>query len=208
MPQLSPEAMEERREALLMAAFRCFGRAGYRATSMRDICAEAEVSIGGLYGHFRSKDEIIVAVAELFRTRRAAALEAPVQAADPLSAAFQALFEAPYQGDRAALLADVSVMGEAVHIPALSAVLRQTDREQLDALAQVIARTTAVPSAQRAALAQLLTALGYGLVVLSAYHEEFERAPVLALLERWLVGLPRAQHDLGGPHDRALKTSQ
>lgn len=57
------------RRRILEAAISCFARAGFHGTSMQEICAKAEISPGGLYRHFSSKDKIIEAIAESERER-------------------------------------------------------------------------------------------------------------------------------------------
>src|SRR5947199_8550537 len=47
------------RQEILRAAARLFQQQGYDATSMNDISAALKLSKGGLYHHFRSKDEIL-----------------------------------------------------------------------------------------------------------------------------------------------------
>ena len=64
MPQVSAEYRQARREQILAAARRCFARNGFHQTSMDDLLAEAGLSAGGLYRYFRSKDEIIAAIAQ------------------------------------------------------------------------------------------------------------------------------------------------
>jgi AcrR family transcriptional regulator len=47
------------RQEILRTAARLFRERGYDATSMNDISAALKLSKGGLYHHFRSKDEIL-----------------------------------------------------------------------------------------------------------------------------------------------------
>lgn len=65
MPRVTDEHRAERREQILDAARRCFSRDGFHQTSMSDIFAEAGLSSGAVYGYFKSKDELIIAIAEL-----------------------------------------------------------------------------------------------------------------------------------------------
>lgn len=58
-----------RRRQILDAARRCFARSGFHGASMQEICAEAKMSPGGLYRYFRSKDDMIEAIAEDERIR-------------------------------------------------------------------------------------------------------------------------------------------
>jgi AcrR family transcriptional regulator len=53
------------RETILDGAFRAFSGGGYRDTSVDDIAAAAEISKGGIYFHFPTKDSIF---RELMRT--------------------------------------------------------------------------------------------------------------------------------------------
>jgi AcrR family transcriptional regulator len=64
MPRVSEAHRERRREQILEAARRCFIRKGFHQSSMADVFAEASLSAGAVYRYFRSKDEIITAIAE------------------------------------------------------------------------------------------------------------------------------------------------
>ena len=53
------EATTDSRQEILRTAARLFQERGYDATSMSDIAAALQLSKGGLYHHFQSKDEIL-----------------------------------------------------------------------------------------------------------------------------------------------------
>src|SRR5579863_1598776 len=53
------EATARSRQEILRAAARLFQKRGYDATSMSDVAAALKLSKGGLYHHFKSKDEIL-----------------------------------------------------------------------------------------------------------------------------------------------------
>lgn len=59
---------EVRRREILEASAACFVRRGFHQTTMNEICAEADISPGGLYRYFESKEEIVVAIAEADRS--------------------------------------------------------------------------------------------------------------------------------------------
>ncbi|MET0865381.1 MAG: TetR/AcrR family transcriptional regulator [Nakamurella sp.] len=63
MPKVTDAHRESRREQILVAAWKCFSSNGFHSTSMADVIREAGLSAGAVYLYFRSKDEIIVAVA-------------------------------------------------------------------------------------------------------------------------------------------------
>ncbi|HEY3248809.1 MAG TPA: TetR/AcrR family transcriptional regulator [bacterium] len=64
MPRITTAHEHAQREKILRAANNCFGRRGYHQTTIQDICDEAELSKGGLYTYFRSKEDILGAVVE------------------------------------------------------------------------------------------------------------------------------------------------
>lgn len=70
MPKVTEEHRAARRHQIAQAALRCFARTGFQATSMADIIAESGLSAGAIYGHYKSKDELIeLAVSEVLDAR-------------------------------------------------------------------------------------------------------------------------------------------
>jgi AcrR family transcriptional regulator len=59
MPKVSKEYLENIKEQIMLAALNCVARKGFHQTTMRDICKEAKLSIGAVYNHFKSKEEIL-----------------------------------------------------------------------------------------------------------------------------------------------------
>jgi AcrR family transcriptional regulator len=92
-----------RREQILVAATQAFARAGFGATGLEDIAAEAGVSRVILYRHFDSKADLYRAVLDRARARLTAAAHGPefdatsvdglVAAAADDPAAFRLLFQ-------------------------------------------------------------------------------------------------------------------
>lgn len=64
MSRASVQRQTDRREEILDAAQRCFARSGFHQASMQEICTEAQMSPGGLYRYFASKEAIISGIAE------------------------------------------------------------------------------------------------------------------------------------------------
>jgi AcrR family transcriptional regulator len=60
------EEKRDRKEDIYEAAVQCFNRTGYFETSIDTIAAEAKISKGGIYYHFKSKKSLFV---ELFNYR-------------------------------------------------------------------------------------------------------------------------------------------
>jgi AcrR family transcriptional regulator len=64
VPRVSEDHLTARREQILVAARACFLRNGLHNTSMQDLIREADMSVGAVYRYFKSKTEIINAIAE------------------------------------------------------------------------------------------------------------------------------------------------
>lgn len=120
MPRVTAEHRAARREQILRAAWRCVAREGFHKTTMADVIGESGLSAGAVYGYFKSKDEIITAIAdrsigtvgEVFH-----ALLADGQAphpADVLEAALSRLLEVADTEDGDLTLIAVQAWGEAV----------------------------------------------------------------------------------------------
>lgn len=62
MPRSSREKSAETRTHIVDAAYHLFIDKGYNATSLRDISQEAGVTVGAVYNHFDTKEDIWVAV--------------------------------------------------------------------------------------------------------------------------------------------------
>jgi AcrR family transcriptional regulator len=64
---MSPRAdvSEERRSQIIQSAIQVFGRKGFDKTRMDDVASESGLSKGLLYWYFKSKEEIIIAIADL-----------------------------------------------------------------------------------------------------------------------------------------------
>ncbi|WP_328470185.1 TetR/AcrR family transcriptional regulator [Actinoplanes sp. NBC_00393] len=63
MPRVSEAHLAARRQQILDAAARCFVRNGFHQTSMQDVIKEAGLSVGAFYRYFKSKNELITAIA-------------------------------------------------------------------------------------------------------------------------------------------------
>lgn len=81
MPRVAQEHLDGRRRQVVEAALRCFARTGLHRTTMQDVFAESGLSPGGVYRYFRSKDSLVLAIAQGVGEQLAAAEAAA--AADP-----------------------------------------------------------------------------------------------------------------------------
>jgi AcrR family transcriptional regulator len=75
---------QHRRQHILLAAERVFGRLPHDEASMQKIAAEAGIGMKGLYQHFASKDELLTAVVGFRLGEIDECLKAARQAGDPI----------------------------------------------------------------------------------------------------------------------------
>jgi AcrR family transcriptional regulator len=174
-----------RREAVVDAAAELFLDRGFHGTSVDDVGAAAGISGPGLYRHFRSKDELLMAVLDrLWQELRPALDEAqtldPVDGVERLLAAqLDLAFEQP-----AAL---VLLVRELRHLPEdYRTRARRNHRRYLDVWADVMIGVR--PDLDRDSARSLAAAL-HGLIDSAALHHKvlpggLGRAKQRALLER------------------------
>lgn len=63
MPRVTEEHRAARREQIIGAAMRVVAVEGFHKTTMADVVRESGLSAGAVYGYFRSKEELIGAIA-------------------------------------------------------------------------------------------------------------------------------------------------
>lgn len=82
------ERRAKTRSAIVDAAISALHDVGYAGTTIKEICARAGISQGGLFRHFDSRLDVIVAAADAVATRHAVAFAEAMNGAtgDPLEA--------------------------------------------------------------------------------------------------------------------------
>jgi AcrR family transcriptional regulator len=63
MPRITAARAIAQRERILDAALTCFAREGFHAATMQDIVAESGLSPGAIYGYFKGKTDVVMAIA-------------------------------------------------------------------------------------------------------------------------------------------------
>lgn len=196
MPKLKPATLEARRDQILAAAERCFAREGFHQTTIQDVIAESGLSAGGIYVHFRSKDDLIAAIAEARHARDARLLSIPA-GEDPLGAlvdlarAFMGDLDSP-EGGRARRVG-LQVWAEALRNP----VIRDQVVEGVQAPVELISallRRGIEQGQVRAdvsppAVARILVALFHGFTLQRLWEEPLDREASLAAYKALLDGL-------------------
>jgi len=90
MPRVAESYLQARRRQIMDAAVTCFARSGFHAATMQDIVAETGLSAGAIYRYFKSKEDIVAAIAAEHHAPEAAAL-AEASAGDDVAAALRSL---------------------------------------------------------------------------------------------------------------------
>lgn len=104
---LSPK-QADRQKKILDAAAHLFSTRGYEATSMRDIAAHLGKTAGSIYYHFKSKDDLLIAIhKEAVRMADESLMDAKTETDDPwarLELACTAHLRSILEGNYAAVL--------------------------------------------------------------------------------------------------------
>ncbi len=144
MPKVTEAYLDNRRQQIIDAAYRCFARKGFHQTTMRDIYAEAGLSPGAIYHYFDSKDDIIEASFIFDNQRSLPVFEQAIEDPDPM-VAIERLIDYFYAGlESAAVLGanrvNIQGWGEALVNPRLFKPLAQSFHEIPELLGQLIRR--------------------------------------------------------------------
>jgi AcrR family transcriptional regulator len=193
MPKVTEEHRAARRHQIAQAALRCFARTGFQQTSMADIIAESGLSAGAIYGHYKSKEELVeLAVSEVLDARFLEVAEARrAQPALSPGALVRVLLDGiTTQVGELQLL--VQVWGQVPINPRLAAMAsRIGDRVRgmfedylADWYQAVVGMTAAEASTRAAGDASLYVGIVQGCVTQSVLFDDFDREAYLAAVER------------------------
>jgi AcrR family transcriptional regulator len=127
MPRVSEEYLAQRRQQILDAAQRCFARKGFYEASMQDVFRESGLSAGAVYRYFKSKDELVQAIAagaigHLAAVMEDALAQDPVPGIDEIAGRLATAVE-ELSEDGPARVA-VAAWAAALHDPAVAATVR------------------------------------------------------------------------------------
>ena len=182
----------EVRERILLAAARCFSASGFHSTSMQQICASAQMSPGGVYRYFSSKDDIIAAIADHVRQRnneyfgRMAAEGANLQTFCDVG--FACLND-QMNGPEGGLFCEV--VAEAQRNPQIRVPFENSYKESREMLRAVLARLQSQsqiePSLDIDAVASMLMAIGDGLLMRSRLDPEMNFAALWPALNELIL---------------------
>ncbi|MET0419467.1 MAG: TetR/AcrR family transcriptional regulator [Actinoplanes sp.] len=127
MPRVSEEHLTARREQILTAARACFLRKGLHNTSMQDLIQEAGLSVGAVYRYFKSKNEIISAIASAVAGGIQQHIDAVADRRLPLADSLDAVLDGieVQLGPDGVLPIALQVWSEATLDPAIAEIVRE-----------------------------------------------------------------------------------
>jgi TetR/AcrR family transcriptional regulator, transcriptional repressor of aconitase len=180
VPKVTEQHLEARRRQILDAALTCFSRDGFHRTPMQAIFEESGLSPGAVYRYFKSKEDIVAAIASETLMSFAAAVRAgPPGGPDVVLGRLLDTIETVELRDKRLRLA-LQVWGEAMFNPRVAGFVRGA----IEDLQERVAAELDEPDQARA-----LVALLQGSVVQrDVYGEDFDaaafRAAALALVSQ------------------------
>ena len=195
MPKVTEAHVEARRAQIIQAACKCFSDKGFHQTTVRDICREAGLSAGAVYGYFKSKEAIVEAMAEMGR-QSTRALLSPADPDEPAHVSLigvlnKALRLLDAEISRESTRLDVRMWGEALHNPQLLGLFLEALANVKAPLEESVRRGQAEgdidPELDPEAAARVLAAICLGVEVHKATEPDadFSHCPavVAALLD-------------------------
>ena len=173
MPRVSQAHLDARRNQILAAARRVFARRGFAGTSMQDLFRESGLSAGAVYRYFRSRDEIVQAIAasELAGVHdvlgAALAVDPPPPLEDVL-ADIARIIEAN-GGPEGVLRLTVQLWGQAPYVPGIAALANREYSALRGLVTELVRRAQSAgqldPSADAAHVGVALFAVLPGFIV-------------------------------------------
>ena len=200
MPRLTEAHFEARRQQILEATFRCLAEQGYARMTMREIAAEAGVSVGTLYLYFENKDEMVRALGDEARVETDARLAeqfpdgGPMEIVDAILAAVIGSLDEP--GQRESFRVDLQIWAEALHHESLRELFRNNLATRIGQVSTFLVAAQQEGSLSEKAdperLARILMAIMMGLEVQKAMEPDYTMESLVGSL-RALLGSDRSE---------------
>lgn len=192
--KFDPALTEARRKQILEATARCVVRRGFHQTSMQDICAEAQMSPGGVYRYFEGKEAIILAIAEEERRDNREIVAELERTRDLIGSLRAIMFEIlKVFADEAYGRLAVELLAEAARNETVWSVLARNEQELKHALtaaltkAQKAGQVTKTQPADR--LSQVILAMIDGLCARAILDPDYKPVELAGAVDALITGL-------------------
>lgn len=185
VPKVSQEYLDARRSEILDAAIVCFSRDGLHCTTMQNIVRQSGLSPGAIYNYFKSKEEIIAAIAQR-RQAKERELVARAISGGPADRALLRLRDAfldelSNPAERRRRRVSVQLWAEAQRDAEIHKIVERTfaePRKLISNLLFEIQKRGAITNSINAdALASFVIAVFHGLVLQNEWDDKFSAAP-------------------------------
>jgi TetR/AcrR family transcriptional regulator, transcriptional repressor of aconitase len=197
IPRVDQKHLEARREQILEAAIECFAHNGFHRTTMQDIMREAGLSVGAPYRYFKSKEQMIEAIAAERHARdREIILEAGAKEDIPkvlrtLIARFEQALLDPR--DRKGRRMAMQLWTEALRNPRILKTVRKGVDEPRRMLAAIVTRARDNDEMPKDidpdAMARVLIALFQGFALQLAWDPRIDPKPFAKAIERMFAAM-------------------
>ncbi len=197
MPRVKAEHLKKRRDEILKSAEKCFARLGFHRATMHDVIAESGLSAGCLYSYFKSKHELIAAIATDRHDGERRIVAQAVDASDPRQALariarqFAANFLSP-EGIETRRVS-VQTWSEALLDPEILALVREGvdgPRAALVKLVRAAQKKRQISQSLDAdSVARALIALYYGFILQKLWQEDIRPQHYLKVVDAFVAGL-------------------
>ena len=202
MPKLSDADRAARRQHLVDAAWRRIGEAGYRDTTVDDVCDEAGVSKGAFYGYFETKQDLLVAMldeeTDALNAVAAELADLDISGAERVRLFTQAMLRLADDPARVQLRADLwsALATDPVVRDRMAGAVSRRRSVLREWIVRSIRAGELAPDERRAnALASTLLALTDGLILHRALDPTgFRWSNIRAVMDALLAGIERPAH--------------
>jgi TetR/AcrR family transcriptional regulator, transcriptional repressor of aconitase len=197
IPRVDQKHLEARREQILEAAIECFAHNGFHRTTMQDIMREAGLSVGAPYRYFKSKEQMIEAIAAERRARdREIILEAGAK--EDIPKVLRTLIDRFEQAlldprDRKGRRMAMQLWTEALRNPRILKTVRKGVDEPRRMLAAIVTRARDNDEMPKDidpdAMARVLIALFQGFALQLAWDPRIDPKPFAKAIERMFAAM-------------------
>ena len=182
MSPLVPELYRQtRRKEILDAALQCFIKKGFHKATMMDICRAAKLSPGAVYNYYKSKEEIISAIAERSQKQAVETMKSVGTPAgkDPLQETWRTFMSLLGVNEVVeGFVVDLELFSESRRQPQMAEVLRMYQIAIVKQLIDLVKRRqkegTVAKGIDPKAAGQLLLSLFYGAIIQKLLFPEMD----------------------------------
>jgi AcrR family transcriptional regulator len=203
IPKVSQTHLDARRQQILDAAVECFSRDGLHPTTMQDIVKQSGLSAGALYTYFKSKDEMIEAIAAGRHERERELITSSRKSGDAadgvqvLVRSFSRILVDP--AERKGRRLSIQLWAEALRNPQILRTVRKgvdVPRGMLTEMVEAgIQRGTLTADVDPDAIARVLIALFQGFALQIALAPSTPLEPSIRVVEKMFAALAAARGD-------------